>query len=141
MKHIATAVGIAVLLLLAFLLPLGTNAQSISTPAAAYVVMANNVTNTTGTAIRCTDGVVNNYATLAVQVTGLVTATVNWEASNNGGTYVAVPFTNISAGTVAVTHTANGLYRFNCTGLGYVRLRVTDWSSGTISVTGYLAAQ
>lgn len=141
MKSIVAAITLAVCLVIAFLAPMMGQAQSISTPAATYVVMANNVTDTTGTALRCTDGMFNNYSILSVQAVGIVTATLNWEASVNGSTYVAVPFTNINAGTAATTHAANGLYRFDCTGLGWVRLRVTDWESGTISVTGYLAAQ
>lgn len=141
MKGIVAAITLAVCLVIAFLAPMLGQAQSISTPAATYVVMANNVTDTTGTALRCTDGMFNNYSTVAVQAVGVISAVLHWEASVNGAAYVAVPFTDIGAGTAALTHTTSGLYRFDCTGLGWVRLRVTDWESGTISVTGYLAAQ
>ena len=144
-KRLFAPVLAALLLLCALLAPLiglappEAQAQSLSANQATYVVLQSAVaTNTNGTAVRCTHGTDGGYETLAVQVTGIVTATVNWEASIDGSTYVAVPVTNINSGNAATTATADGLYRLTCTGLTNVRARTSSWTSGTISIAGWL---
>lgn len=145
MKTKAYLVPVVALLLLAallapfILLAPDAQAQSLSANGAAYVVLQNDtVTNTNGTVARCTHGMDGGYSTLAVQVTGIVTATINWEGTIDGSTYVAVPVTNINSGNAATTATANGLYRVTCTGLTNLRARTSGWGGGTIDVAGWL---
>lgn len=94
-----------------------------------------------GTALGCSDvGGVGwlNYATL--QVTGITTATVTWEAQLDGTNWVAVLVKNLNTGVEATTTTANGLFRVQCTGLMQLRGRISSWSSGTIYITAVATA-
>ena len=47
---------------------------------------------------------------LAVQVTGITTATVTWEGTIDGTNYVGLYATNIATGVLGLTATANGVY-------------------------------
>jgi hypothetical protein len=145
MKTKACITPVVALLLLATLLaPFvwlapEAQAQSLSANSATYVVLHNDtVTNTNGTGARCTHGTDGGYTSLAVQVKGIVTATINWEATIDGANYVAVPVTNINSGSAATTATADGLYRVTCTGITNLRARTSSWTSGTIDVAGWL---
>lgn len=76
---------------------------------------------------------VSGFHTLSVQVLGITTATVTFEASNDGTTFAAVPFFN-SSGTNASTATANGMFVTNLTGYSLFRARISAYTSGTINV-------
>lgn len=93
-----------------------------------------------GTAVTCTSGPEGSYATLALQVQGITTATITWEATIDGTNWVAVQATPLTTGTAATTATADGLFRVNVTGLVSFRARISAYTSGTITVTGYLTA-
>lgn len=92
-----------------------------------------------GTSVDCVDGD-GAYTLLTVQVQGITTATITWEATIDESTWVAVPFTNLATGTAATTATADGLYRFTIAGLVSVRARISSYTSGTINVRGILVA-
>ncbi len=93
-----------------------------------------------GTALVTTD--VNNGAltTLTMQVTGITTATITFEATVDGSNWIAVACTNLNDGTAATTATANGLFRLTCLGLVSVRARISAYTSGTITVIGVAVA-
>src|ERR1051326_2019188 len=79
-----------------------------------------------GTAIAC-----GGLAAIGVQVSGLVTATINWEATIDGN-WVAGMVTNRTTNTDATTTTGNGLFRFDCAGCDQFRARISGYSAGTI---------
>jgi hypothetical protein len=76
------------------------------------------------------------FNTLAMQVEGITTATITFEATVDGSNWVAVQATNLTSGTAATTATADGLYRLDVSGLYQVRARISAYTSGTINVTG-----
>lgn len=92
-----------------------------------------------GTAMVCTDGN-GAYTALAMQIVGITSATITFEATLDGTTWVAVQATNLNTGTAATTATADGIYRLTTLGLLQVRARISTYATGTITVTGILAA-
>lgn len=76
---------------------------------------------------------------LVMQVTGITTATINWEATVDGVNWVAVLATNLTTGTAATTTAANGLFRLDCTALAQVRARISGYDAGTINVLALAA--
>ena len=93
-----------------------------------------------GTAIDCIDSSSGAFTVLAMQVTGITTATITFEATIDGTNWVAVLATNLNTGAEATTATANGIYTIMVAGLPKVRARVSAWTEGAIYVTGSLAA-
>ena len=93
-----------------------------------------------GTAIVCTDIDGGGYSTLTVQIKGITTATITFEATIDGTNWETIQFTNLSSAAAATTTTADGLYRVTTLGLIQVRTRISAWTSGTITVTGVLVA-
>ncbi len=76
---------------------------------------------------------VDGMAACAFQVTGTFTATVTFEATLDGTTWVSLQVANVADGSVGTTATAPGVFQAAIAGLDKVRARVA-WSSGT-SVT------
>jgi len=76
---------------------------------------------------------VSGYSALAVQVTGTFVATITFEGTVDGSTWVAIQGINYNDGHLASTATAAGLFYIPIAGLELFRARVT-WTSGT-SVT------
>lgn len=93
-----------------------------------------------GTAIETTSAATGGCSTLAMQVTGITTATITFEATIDGTNWVAVLATNVTSGSAATTAAANGIYRLDCSGLAAVRARISAWTSGAISVVGVAVA-
>lgn len=85
---------------------------------------------------------VQGYTTAVVQVEGLGSATINFEASVSGTGYNAVQCWRLADRTKAdTTTTTNGIWRCNITGLNKFRARISGYASGTITVTAmYMAA-
>ena len=82
-----------------------------------------------GTVVPC-DGL----ATVCVQVFGTVTsATIYFEGTVDGYTWVGVLGWNRNTGVKALTATAAGLYVFDVAGLSSFRSRL-DWTTGSIDV-------
>lgn len=80
----------------------------------------------------------NDLASVSFQVTGTFVATVTFEGTVDGATWVGLSAAPLSGGVAATTATTTGIYVASCAGLSQVRARVT-WTSGT-SVTVYAAA-
>lgn len=94
-----------------------------------------------GTAANCYTESDGGYTTLTMQVQGITTATITFEATVDGTNWVAVQATNLNSGTAATTVTADGLVRLTVSGFKQVRARISAWTSGTITVTGILVGQ
>lgn len=88
-----------------------------------------------GLAVSCGDS-----GTLVMQVTGITSATITFEATVDGTNYVAVPVMNMNLGSIATTTTANGLFGLSVAGLVAIRARISTYATGTIVVTGRLNA-
>lgn len=84
------------------------------------------------------------YSLHTVQIVGITTATVTFEAyTDEVPTWVAIHYTNLANPTAtATTATADGIYQ--CTkpvsGLLKVRARISAYSSGNVVVWGVLKA-
>jgi len=73
---------------------------------------------------------------VAFQVTGITSATITFEATIDGSTWVSLFVRNIAseAALTAATTTANGVFTAPCMGLSLVRARISTYVSGTITV-------
>lgn len=87
----------------------------------------------------------NGEANVAFQLTGTWTATVTFEASNDGGTnwtsIYAYRAGDSSISQTVVNSTNNDIYRCTTAGFGQVRCRCSAYTSGTIVVTGIASAR
>lgn len=81
---------------------------------------------------------VSNFDVIGIQVVGITTATITWEASIDGTNWVGILVAPITTGTGALTTTANGLFTLDCSGLALMQARISAWTSGTITVTALL---
>ena len=88
-----------------------------------------------GTAFTCSEFSEGIMATMVMQVKGITSATITFEATIDGTNWVAVQATPLTTGTAATTTAADGLFRLDCRGLVSVRARISAWVSGTITVT------
>ena len=108
-----------------------------------HVVMQSAVaapTTAAGTAIVCTQADLGAYLSVTLQIVGITTATVTFQATIDGTNWVAILFENLNSGTTGTSATADGLYRATVLGLKYVRANITSWTTGTITITGVLTA-
>lgn len=80
------------------------------------------------------------YNQLAFQITGIVTATVTFEATINGNDWVPFFMVNLASNSGATTATANGIYRQSVLGLLAVRARISAHTNGTITINGLATA-
>jgi len=80
---------------------------------------------------------VGDLASLVMQVTGTFVGTVTFEATVDQTNWVAVQTINLNDGTVGTTGTAAGLYACVVAGLKQVRARISAYTSGSITVTGF----
>lgn len=71
---------------------------------------------------------------IGFQVTGTWTATITFESTLNGSTWVAVPAYNQADGSSATTTTGNGIFLINGAVHQNVRARVSAYTSGTINI-------
>lgn len=81
-----------------------------------------------------------SLSVLTLQIVGITTAVITFEASIDGTNYVAIQARNLNTQIIATTATADGLYRINAVGYSNVRARISAWTSGTIYVYGVCTA-
>ena len=93
-----------------------------------------------GTTIDCTEVSGGAYKSLTMQVQGISGDTITWKAQIDGTNWKGILVTPLASGTAALTATADGLYRVDVTGLVQFKAEITTYGSGTITVTGILAA-
>jgi len=75
------------------------------------------------------------YGALRLQVTGITSATITFEQSNDGGTtWDGIAGINTETGVKATTATANGTFLLPVTGVKKFRARVSTYVTGTIYV-------
>lgn len=77
---------------------------------------------------------VRGKSTVAVQLHGTFTATVTFEVTVDGHTWVALNMTPSNSGTDASTATAAGAFRKDIGGYEAFRARCSAYTSGTINV-------
>lgn len=79
----------------------------------------------------------SNYRSGSVQVGGFGSATVSVQFSNDGGTtWVTIKARNINTGAIALAISAAGLFTFEIPAALLCRIRITTYSSGTITGAG-----
>lgn len=78
---------------------------------------------------------VAGYASVAFQFTGTWVATVQFEGSVDGSTYVALNATPPNSTTAVTSAAANGVWFATVAGLKFARARVSAYTSGTVVVT------
>lgn len=76
------------------------------------------------------------YGTLTLQVTGTFVATVTFEASQDGSNWIEIRGQDLNSGTWATSASAPGIFMFPVSGLAKIRVRVSAYTSGTVSVIG-----
>lgn len=81
---------------------------------------------------------VANYDVMGIQVSGISGDTITWEASIDGSNWAGLLVAPVTTGTAALTTTADGVFALDCSGLGFVRARISTYSAGTITVTALL---
>ena len=110
----------------------------LTTPGAATtssVTLQNAATGTGNGTVLTTDG----YAVAAFTVSISATATITWEANEDGATWfpmTVVGATGVPASGTVLT-TASGLFTANVAGYKQVRARISTYGSGSVTVTGH----
>lgn len=109
-------------------------------PAQNVVTMQNAATATgNGTAIKTASQTTNAmFGAVGFQITGTFSATVTFEVTFDGSTWVEVMATNLSDDTRATTATAAGAYSVLLNGALQCRARISAYTSGSITVKGRL---
>ena len=79
---------------------------------------------------------VGGLAVAGLQVTGITTATITFEGTIDGSNWVALRALNLATGAVATTATADGVFQVPMAGLDELRVRISAYTSGTITVVG-----
>lgn len=75
------------------------------------------------------------YAGVSLQLTGTWVATIQFEGSADGVTFVALNLTPTNSTTAATSATSNKTWQGACAGLKLVRARVSAYTSGTAVAT------
>jgi hypothetical protein len=114
----------------------------VSTPAFAVVssVLTHTFQSAAGATGNGTALDVSKYNSLSVQLVISNTATVTFEGTVDNSNWVSLACTSIAStsATLVTSATASGLYQCNTAGLSSVRMRISAWTSGTVTVTGVL---
>lgn len=76
-------------------------------------------------------------SSVAATVTGITTATITWEATEDNTNWSSVNAVQSGTNTIGTTATANGDYVLSCAGFQQVRARISAYTSGTITVTAH----
>lgn len=78
---------------------------------------------------------VSGFRWVGVQVVGITSATITWQASIDGTNWVGILAAPPSTGTGALTTTADGVFRVDVSGIAQFRANITTWVSGATTVT------
>lgn len=89
------------------------------------------VATVNGTAISTT-----GYDFVALDISGITTATITFEITEDESTWRSVTAINRSTKAESTTATADGSYIVNVAGAVKMRARISSWTSGTIIVYG-----
>jgi hypothetical protein len=113
------------------------NASQIASTMPSATIMQNAATgNGNGTSLN-----VQGYATAILSITASVAmgggTTINFEASVDDTTWVSIMGLQVGTTTTATSTTATGDWMLSIAGYKSVRARISAYSTGTITVTGY----
>ena len=92
---------------------------------------ASAITNANGTAMGTM-----GLAIVSVQVEGITTTTVTFQATDDGATWYAVEALNKNDGSKATSTITNGYFAIPVLGANQLRCPISGYASGTITVTG-----
>ena len=81
--------------------------------------------------------VVEDLATVVLQVSGTFSATVSFEGTVDGTNWVAVRAQNLATGVAATSTTSAGLFRLTVAGLAKIRAPISSYTSGSITVKAF----
>ncbi len=76
-----------------------------------------------------------NDASAIIQITGTFSATLQFEATADGSTWVSISGSLLDGSATGTSTTSTGAWSFSATGLIGLRARCSTYSSGTASVT------
>jgi hypothetical protein len=79
---------------------------------------------------------IDGFKAVAVQVSGTFVGTVTFETSVDGTNFVATGVTPAAGGAAVSTATAPGLWNLTPNGVTQLRVRVSAYTSGTITAVG-----
>lgn len=74
-----------------------------------------------------------------IQLSGTWSATVQFEATNDNVTWVAINVMPSNSSTAVSSATGNGIWQFNPAGYTNIRVRVSAYTSGTVVATAQLS--
>lgn len=96
-----------------------------------------NKVSSTQTAVGSTTIAFRHFANggIGIQITGITSATVTFEATIDGSNWVAHNATPVASTTAATTTTADGIFYANVVGITSFRARISTYVSGTIITT------
>jgi hypothetical protein len=77
------------------------------------------------------------HATVAFTVSGVFSATVNFEGTEDNSNWVAIEVLAFNSTTPVTTTTATGSFVASCAGMQSVRARVSGYVSGNVTVTAH----
>mgnify|MGYP001592237760 CR=1 FL=1 len=83
---------------------------------------------------------VSGFNTGVFDVQGTFVATAVFEASTDKTVWNGLQVTNVASGASGTTATTTGLYKAGLSGISYVRARVSDYTSGTMSIFGRISS-
>lgn len=76
--------------------------------------------------------VVANFTNCAIQIEGMFSATVAFEATSDNATWESISLTPSGGGSAVTSTTGTGLWQGACGGYYAVRARVSSYTSGTV---------
>lgn len=129
----AMLLGVALLVAALGLVAVGGNPEVVEAGlwAQGHIFHTDAITNAPGTAMD-----VKGFPLVGVQVEGITTATITFEATTDGTNYDAIQVVNTGDGATATTTTADGQFWVAVGGKENLRCRISGYISGTIDVVG-----
>lgn len=96
-----------------------------------------NKVSSTQTAVGSTTIAFRHFANggVGIQITGITSATVTFEATIDGTNWVAHYATPVASATAATTTTVDGIFYANVVGITSFRARISTYATGTIVTT------
>lgn len=84
-----------------------------------------------------TDGFSTSIVSITASVGMSGGTTINFEASTDNTTFVAVQAITVGTNTIATTTTTTGDWQVDVTGYSFLRARISAYSAGTITIKGW----
>ena len=92
--------------------------------------------NSNGRSMIVTDDADGSYSVWAVHVTGTFDATVNFEGTLDGTTWVPLPMIDAESSSEVLSTSSPGMFYGNVSALALVRARISAYVSGSVTVKG-----